>query len=217
MTRHRSLCCPVAVCVLIALGGCDDATSPGGGAQSTLGKSAEFARNVAGDIEARDAQTGGMADAITGSSARVELAGLAWSIPSGWSRQPAGMMDMFSLVVPGSRGSETAAKFYVDIGGGVQANLERWKGQMTYAGGPTDARIETRTLSGHTVTTIAMEGTYMMRLPSGANVRRNGYAFRGAIIEGPRELVFIKLVGPEELIEVVDRDWRRLISSMQAN
>ena len=211
------MCRPVAAGVLLALGGCDDSSSPGGGAQSTLGKSAEYAKNVAGDIESRDAQTGGLADAITGSSERVELAGLAWSIPPGWSRLPAGVMDKFSLVVPGSTGTETAAKFFVDIAGGVQGNITRWKGQMTYAGGPADARVDTRTLSGYTVTTVAMEGTYMMRLPNGASVRRDGYAFRGAIIEGPRELVFIKLVGPEELIEVVDSDWRRLISSMQAN
>ena len=42
------------VALLLALGGCDDGTTTGTGAQSTLGKSAEFAKNVAGDIESRD-------------------------------------------------------------------------------------------------------------------------------------------------------------------
>lgn len=208
----------VGVASLLALGGCDDGTTgTGTGAQSTLGKSAEFAKGVVGDIESRDAQLGGAADALTGAGERVELDGLAWSIPAGWQNMGRGAMAQVELAVPGSTNYQTRAKFYTGIGGSVDDNLARWTRQMTYSGGPIEPRVEERTLDGIKVTIIAMEGTYADGMPGGALVNRDLFAFRAAVAEGPRGNVYIKMVGPEEDIYEIEAQWQRMVSSIRRN
>lgn len=205
------------VALLLALGGCDDATNTGSGAQSALGKSAEYAKSVAGDIASRDAQLGGAADAFTGAGERVELAGLAWSIPAGWENKGPGMMADVELAVPGNTNYQTRAKFFTKIGGSVEANLSRWTSQMSYSGGPVQPRITERTLDGVKVTIIAMEGTYADGMPGGALVNRDLFAFRAAVAEGPRGNVYIKMVGPEDDIDEIKADWQRMVNSMRRN
>ena len=205
------------VALLLALGGCDDGTTTGTGAQSTLGKSAEFAKNVAGDIASRDAQLGGAADALTGAGERVELAGFAWSIPARWENMGRGAMAQVELAVPGNTNYRTRAKFYSEIGGSVDANISRWVGQMSYSGGPVEPRITERTLDGVKVTIIAMEGTYADGMPGGALVNRDLFAFRAAVVEGPKGNVYIKMVGPEDDIGEIEADWQRMVSSMRRN
>ena len=205
------------VALLLALGGCDDAVNTGSGAQSALGKSAEYAKSVAGDIASRDAQLGGAADALTGAGERVELAGLAWSIPTGWKNKGRGMMAQVELAVPGNTNYQTRAKFYSEIGGSVQDNITRWTRQMSYSGGPAEPRITRRTLDGINVTIIAMEGTYADGMPGGALVNRDLFAFRAAVAEGPKGNVYIKMVGPEDDIDEIEDDWKRMVNSMRRN
>jgi len=78
--------------------------------------------------------------------------------------------------------------FRSPTGGSVEANLDRWKGQMLAPGGkPSDAKIVKRTIHGLAVTTIDASGDYTgMGGPMAASksVQKN-YRLLGAIIEGP--------------------------------
>ena len=62
-----------------------------------------------------------------------------------------------------------------------------------------------------------MEGTYAERLPNGTGINRDLFAFRGAVAEGPRGNVYIKMVGPEQDIDEIEAEWQRMVSSMRRN
>jgi hypothetical protein len=203
------------VALLLALGGCDDSTNTGSGAQSTLGKSAEFAKDVAGDIASRDAQTGGAADALTGAGEHVELSGLVWSIPASWENKGPGMMAQVELALPSSTSYQVRAKFYAGIRGSVQANLDRWASMMTDSAGAIEPRVKERTLDDVKVTIVEMEGNYAERLPSGTSINRDNFAFRAAVAEGPGGNVFIRLVGPIDDVEEAEADFLNMVSSMR--
>ena len=203
------------VALLIALGGCDDSTNMGSGSQSSLGKSAEYAKGVAGDIAARDAQLGGAADALTGAGERVELSGLVWSIPASWENKGAGMMAQVELALPSTTSYQVRAKFYAGIQGSVQDNLDRWARMMTDSAGTIEPRISESTLDGVKVTIFEMEGNYAERLPSGTSINRNNFAFRAAVAEGPGGNVFIRLVGPQHDVEEAEADFLNMVSSMR--
>ena len=66
-------------------------------------------------------------------SAPVDAAGLAVPLPQGWMQAaPSSRMRALQATIPGSGGPGELAVFFFGPGGGggVDANLERWKGQV---------------------------------------------------------------------------------------
>lgn len=101
-------------------------------------------------------------------------------------------------------------------GGSVEANLDRWKGQILGPGGkPADAKISKRTIHGLPVTTIDTSGDYTGMggpMASAKSVQSN-YRLLGAIIEGPGGNVFIKFTGPAKTIAASETDFEQLLDS----
>ena len=63
------------------------------------------------------------------------VAGISWSIPSGWSEQPPRQMRVATYAVPAASGDAEGgecAVFYFgnDQGGSVEANIDRWVAQF---------------------------------------------------------------------------------------
>ncbi len=72
------------------------------------------------------------------SSGANAVAGISWSIPSGWSEHPPRQMRVATYVVPATSGDAEGgecAVFYFgnDQGGTVDANIERWVAQFEEA------------------------------------------------------------------------------------
>jgi hypothetical protein len=110
------------------------------------------------------------------------------------------------------RGDATVM-FYAGIGGGVEANIDRWTNQVTLAGTPVTPRRDERDNGGLRTTLIASEGNY-----TGMNQETEyNWALRAAVVEGPRGDVMAKVVGPEHIIDQIDREWRALINSVQSD
>ena len=66
-------------------------------------------------------------------------AGLKWTAPAGWSNQGSRPMRAATYTVPATSGDhdpgECAVYFFgAGQGGGVEANIARWKGQFTNSG-----------------------------------------------------------------------------------
>lgn len=118
----------------------------------------------------------------------VMVAGLTIPVPQGWVEvQPANTMRLAELHIPGEPVPTTIT--FVTAGGDVRANLDRWAAQFSGGGQPS---YDTRTVQGMTVHTAEMDGTYRnMGEPP-----REGFALRGAVVEGPRGMLFIKMAGP---------------------
>src|SRR6266576_2799246 len=94
------------------------------------------------------------------------VAGLKWTPPAEWKAEsPRPMRAATYTIAPAAgdtRNAECVVYFFGSgQGGSVEANLERWKGQVVGADGkPADAKIAKRTIHAMAVTTIDVSGEY---------------------------------------------------------
>jgi hypothetical protein len=105
-------------------------------------------------------------------------------------------------------------------GGSVEANLDRWIGQMQQPDGSSSrerAKTEVMTVNGLKVTLLDVTGTYNAEMSPGSGTRHNssGYRMRAAVIETPRGPYFAKLVGPQNTIAKWDGDFKKYMGSFE--
>jgi len=116
-------------------------------------------------------------------------------------------------------GGECVVYFFgAGQGGSVQANLDRWNGQVTGTDGkPAAAKIQKRTVHGLAVTTIDVSGEYSgMGGPMAATrTSKSHYRLLGAIIENPGGNVFLKFTGPARTIAANERNFAQLLDSFR--
>ena len=151
------------------------------------------------------------------------VAGLKWTAPDGWKSQGPRPMRAATYMVPPAAGDSESAEcavyfFGAGQGGSIEANLDRWKGQMLGPSGqPADAKVEKRTINGFPVTTIASAGEYTgMGGPMAASKsKQSGYRLLGAIVEGPGGNVFLKFTGPAKTVTASQPKFELLLKSFQ--
>jgi len=129
----------------------------------------------------------------------------------GWvEEQPSNSMRIrqYSLPGEGEAGDASVVVFYFGPGGGggLEANLSRWASQMAPADGsdPMAAMSRSeRSLESIKVTEVALTGTYAGDMMPGAGERPTfaGYALRGAVLECEGGPYFVKMTGPEAVVE----------------
>jgi hypothetical protein len=105
-------------------------------------------------------------------------------------------------------------------GGSVDANLERWIGQMqTPDGKPSsgNAKTENLTVNGLKVTLLDVAGTYTGSDMGGggASQSKPNYRMRAGVIQTPRGAYFIKLVGPEKTVTRWDQSFQDFVKSAE--
>jgi hypothetical protein len=143
-------------------------------------------------------------------TAALLAAGLTFTTPDGW-RQSAGgsSMRVAEFTLPRADGDAEDAQLIVYYfggqGGSVDANIQRWVGQMQQPDGrPSTAVVkkQTRTVNGLTVTLVDVDGTYVAEMAPGAATRHNKPRFRlrAGVVETPTGPYFIKLTGPEKTV-----------------
>ena len=134
-------------------------------------------------------------------------AALKWDVPAGWvSKTPSSSMRLADFTLPKSGSDAEDATltvyFFGGQGGSVQANLDRWIGQMSQPDGRASKNVaKTSTLqskSGLKITLVDVSGTYVAEVTPGSADRFNKPGFRqlAAVVETPGGPHFIKLVGP---------------------
>lgn len=102
--------------------------------------------------------------------------------------------------------AELVVYYFGGTGGGVDANIQRWLGQMQQPDGRATsdvARRDTRTINGLKVSLLDVSGTYVAEMRPGATAKHNspGFRMRTAVIETPRGPYFLKLVGPAATVD----------------
>ena len=150
-------------------------------------------------------------------------AGVRWTAPAGWKAEAARPMRAATYSIPLAAGDQGVAECVVNYfgpgqGGGVDANVERWRGQVQGADGkPATAKVDKRTVRGIPVTTIDASGAYTgMGGPMMAGSKPvAGYRLIGAIVEGPGGSVFFKLTGPAKTIAAQQKNFEQLLASIQ--
>jgi hypothetical protein len=145
-----------------------------------------------------------------GGGAAGQGAGIDFDLPANWqSEQPSSNMRMAQASIPGSgsAGPGDLVVFYFGPGGGggVEANIERWIGQMEVAPG-TQPSQESFDANGYRVTLVDVKGTLLpSTMGTGPATPQPNYRLMGAVVEGPGGPWFFKATGPEATI-AAERD-----------
>lgn len=105
-------------------------------------------------------------------------------------------------------------------GGSIEANIDRWTGQMEQPDGTSSkekAKTETLTVNGLKVTMVDVKGRFTAEMSPGSGTRHNnpGYRLRAAIVETPKGPFFAKLVGPEKTVARWDQAFIDYVKSFE--
>ena len=141
--------------------------------------------------------------AAPGMAAGGTAAGIDYDLPAGWtSEPPSSGMRLAQASIPGPGGPGQLVVFYFGPGGGgpVEANIERWVGQVEAAPGEQPER-ETSEANGLRVTTVDLSGTL---LPTGMGMGptepQPDSRLIAAVVEGPGGPWYFKATGPESTL-----------------
>ena len=149
---------------------------------------------------------------------------LKFTAPEGWQpRSPSSNMRVAEYILPGRNSSAVSAElvlyFFGGTGGSVDANVQRWLGQMQQPDGRATsdvARRDARTINGLKVSLLDVSGTYVAEMRPGATEKHNspGFRMRTAVIETPRGPYFLKLVGPAATVEAWSASFNDFLGSL---
>jgi hypothetical protein len=140
-----------------------------------------------------------------------------WTRPARWTEGPAKQMRTATYLIPAAAGDSEGAEcaVFMNIGGGIQANIDRWVGQFE----KTDATPlqKVQMINGLNVTTIEVSGTFKgggqaMGQSSGS---KSSYRMLGAIAQGPEGEVFFKLTGPAKTVAAAQSEFQAMLKSLK--
>jgi len=138
---------------------------------------------------------GGAGDSTASNSGPSELP-FDWVTPDGWGSAPTTSLRVINLV-PGE-GAECYLTVLPGTAGGVDANVNRWRGQFGLADQTAEeiAALPQIPLLGQPATLIQLEGAFSGMGDSATD----DWALRGAIQEAGRFTAFVKMTGPREVV-----------------
>lgn len=149
---------------------------------------------------------------------------LAFTAPPAWKARPAASsMRVGEFVVPHADGDTEDAElivYYFGSGAGtVDANVDRWIGQIRQPDGTATkdkATRSTRTINGLAVTTVDAAGTYVAEMRPGAaeHFNKPGFRLRAAVVETPRGPYYIKMTGPAKTMGAADAAFAAFLGSL---
>lgn len=155
----------------------------------------------------------------------TSAATLTFSAPAGWKATgPSSSMRVAQFVLPRAAGDTADADLVVyyfgGSGGTVDANIERWLGQMRQPDGKPSSAVAkrgTRTINGLKVTLVDVGGTYVAEMTPGSAARHNSpnFRLRAAVIETASGPYFIKLTGPAKTIAASEKSFETFLSSLK--
>jgi hypothetical protein len=158
-------------------------------------------------------------------SISAAAAGLVFTSPAGWkSATPASAMRVAQFALPRSAGdtqdAELVVYYFGGSGGSVEANIDRWLGQMQQADGKPSTAVaqrQKRTINGLSLTLVDVSGTYVAEMTPGATERHNSpnFRLRAGVIETPNGPYFIKLTGPAKTVAAWDKAFEQFVASLK--
>jgi len=155
----------------------------------------------------------------------VTLAGITFTPPTGWTDLgPSGMRKASYYLSPvkGETDSATVTVFYFgpSSGGTIDANIDRWIGQMSVAGGDSKAASQkyTMTVEGMPVHVVSVDGTYNASMGgpmSGQTEAKADYTMVGVVVEAPEGNVFFKLTGPKATAKQMTDEFLAMVKAIK--
>ncbi len=130
-------------------------------------------------------------------------------VPAQWTeKQPASPIIEREFTFKSGEGDEapSARITMMASGGGIKANIDRWKGQFS-GGKAEDQKTETKQIGKWTVHIVDLTGTFAETMgggpfSGGKVVKRENWAMNGVIVEHPEgQTYFIKVTGPNDVVK----------------
>ena len=159
------------------------------------------------------------------SNSRDTAAGISWIFPATWNKQGRKSMRVATYQVPKSSGDSedgqcTVHFFGPDQGGSVEANLQRWYGQIQQPDGkPTSevAQRDERVVGQIKITRVDILGTYRFKpFPMAPKATlKPGFRLLGAVAAAPQGHVFFKLTAPVKTAAIAMPDFDAMLDSIR--
>lgn len=159
----------------------------------------------------------------------VNIAGITFTPASQWKDLgPSGMRKANYTFGPlkDDADSATLAVFYFGKtgGGSIEANLERWIGQMSSSdtsGSQKNVTQSEITVDGMKAHILRVTGTYNASVGGGMmmgkTVPQKNYLMDGVVLEAPEGNLFFKLTGPEYTANVMSEAFTAMIKAIKKN
>lgn len=130
----------------------------------------------------------------------LQLKGLSVEVPAAWTVvPPVSQMRLAQAVIEGPGGPAEVAVFHFGAGqgGGIDANVQRWLGQIAPRPG-TEPQRKVFEANGLRITWVDAEGTLQPgQMGVGPATAEPDSRLLGAVIEGPGGPWFFKATGPD--------------------
>ncbi|GMW02425.1 MAG: hypothetical protein AMXMBFR84_35610 [Candidatus Hydrogenedentota bacterium] len=200
MSRTGSL-----LIVVIAAAGCGDS-----GSVLDIGDE----RNVDPSMAAMPAGHPPIQPGATSAGESISTSQFTWTTPEGWEDQESTQLRTINLRMSGN----TSAEWYVSVlpggGGGLDANINRWRSQMSL---PELASDEIQSLTripmlGGEAAMVSMAGEYS---GMGGQPAKPSYTLYGAVLERPTDIVFVKMTGPTDVVAQYEDAFKAFCGSIK--
>lgn len=154
------------------------------------------------------------------------IATIKYDVPAGWTSRPAASsMRVAEFALPKVTGDaedgQLTLYYFGGQGGTVQANLDRWIGQMAQPDGRASKDVATtttmKTTSGLSVALVDVSGTYVAEVTPGSKERFNkpGFRLRAAVVETKSGPYFVKLTGPAKTVAKWNESYLAFVKSLR--
>lgn len=153
--------------------------------------------------------------AAAGNAARAgeafDVADYRFAAPVGWDAMAASRLRKAQFIVRNTPGGEDGLAIFFHfgpgMGGSVESNIKRWYSQFAEPNDKLGARITESLVGGRKLYTFHAAGTLL----AGDNRNIPGYALLAAIMESPKGDVFIRFVGPKQLVARQEEAFRKMV------
>lgn len=141
------------------------------------------------------------------------ISGFRFTVPAGWkqvnlSAAQRGFVDA-KFTIPSA--GEDVSMTLSTVGGGVEANIQRWIGQFTMPEG-TSPETDTLTVDNLPVTIVDLQGTFQ-GMPAVSGPAKEQWRMLGAAYDGEPLDFYIKLTGPADKLAALKEPFREFVAS----
>lgn len=139
-----------------------------------------------------------------------------YDVPEGWTDAPASAMRPVNLLVAGNPQAECYLSALSGDGGGLLANVNRWRAQMELA--PIDeaelAALPKTSLLGKDAVSVSLQGTFK---GMGGDKNEAGFLLAGVLAVNSGQSYFLRMTGPSALIEAELPKFEQLRDSLEVS
>lgn len=140
------------------------------------------------------------ASAPSGAATSGGNGALKWELPAGWSELAPTSMRVANFRVGGDERAECYLTFLAGDGGGLAANIQRWRTQMGQGPLSTQeiAALPTKPMLGGEAVLVDFKGSFS---GMGGGAKLADARLVGLLLVGPQGAAFLKMTGPSSTID----------------